>query len=1143
MKKSILIIILFAGVIQYQYAQKLSDIIPPSPTAASIAQFADVPVSNYTGLPNIDIPIYNIKSGPLTVPISLQYHGGGIKIAQEASWVGLGWALNCGGSISRMIKGNDDLDTHLRYSDNGGAWVGSVEIPYINSYNIPQEGTSSIAALNQYYQNLVYDGHDPEPDIFFYNFGSYSGKFVIDKSASSLNEIVGRPLDIDAQAVKICYFIDKRLWIITDPTGIEYRFSVAETTTTYSYSNSASLANILENRNAPVYNQGSGTPLVTSWYINEISSPFSKDKITFEYETQLHNTKSQIRVGEIVPRPLERYITCVGYGCSGSADPVAIYSGSVDVTQDVYLKKINYSNGYVLFDTDNRIDLIPQNGTIYKPQRLYSIRVYNNSNTLPTVTAYINCDYFKRSDSDNSSAEYHRLKLNSLYINDQKYQFEYNEPSSNYLPSKITLSIDDWGYFNNANNKALSRWTETGSPNSGTLIPGITYKYLGQTVYMTGADRDAHEEYTKYFVLKKISLPTGGSQIFNWEPNEYFSTKVEKKFSNRSLPYGVATTTTSGWGSTMLTYTGPEFDITDNSVYLNLNLLITKDVPFVLPKGQEEHPYFGYYKLENGIWNKYQLTIGLYFDVYGNSNPQFSLNFNNTILTKGKYKFFMSHLNTIKAYLTYYYTETPITLNTGVQGNGLRIKSIEFNDGYKTTIKKYQYLNRDLSVTSGIQMENPVHHLQYRIENGTYCRSSSSPDLDFCIVSGDNIIGDSRNILPLSGRGDNFIGYSCVRSSYEGDTNLGETIYEYFNSKPTTIVSNPPPNFPAESDPRNGKPFRITINNNKGKTVQETSYTYKTDYNYRKNTPGTFIYNNIFTNILPSSINEYRPLPFSMSFYRYNNYTDWIYLQSETNVIYDLNGNNPVTTIKQYSYENDIHNQPTKIVTTDNQGNQSLETRMAYPLDLPNEPFASNLIVQNRKSIPLRIETFRGTKKLSEQITKYSTFPSSISGVVMTLPEFVWAKKGAVAASQSDNKVTYNYDDSGNIIEYTPESGATTVLIWGYKKTQPIAKIENVKYTSIPAATITNLQSLTDVANATDLTQELLIINSLNALRTSFPNAMITTYTHKPNIGVSTITDPKGDKITHTYDVYGRLQNVKDKDGNILNENQYYYKN
>jgi YD repeat-containing protein len=45
-----------------------------------------------------------------------------------------------------------------------------------------------------------------------------------------------------------------------------------------------------------------------------------------------------------------------------------------------------------------------------------------------------------------------------------------------------------------------------------------------------------------------------------------------------------------------------------------------------------------------------------------------------------------------------------------------------------------------------------------------------------------------------------------------------------------------------------------------------------------------------------------------------------------------------------------------------------------------------------------------------------------------------------------------------------------------------------------------------------------------------------------PLIGVSTITDPKGEKMTYTYDSLGRLQFVKDNRGNILAENLYNYK-
>ncbi|WP_298761858.1 hypothetical protein, partial [uncultured Psychroserpens sp.] len=41
------------------YGQELPEVIPPSPTVANLMQFEEVPVSYYTGQPNISIPIYS----------------------------------------------------------------------------------------------------------------------------------------------------------------------------------------------------------------------------------------------------------------------------------------------------------------------------------------------------------------------------------------------------------------------------------------------------------------------------------------------------------------------------------------------------------------------------------------------------------------------------------------------------------------------------------------------------------------------------------------------------------------------------------------------------------------------------------------------------------------------------------------------------------------------------------------------------------------------------------------------------------------------------------------------------------------------------------------------------------------------------
>lgn len=110
MKTNHITLLLLIWAVNYTYGQTsaVSKAHIPSPEAYAMAQYAEIPVSLYTGVPSISIPVYTIQVGDYKLPISLNYHASGIKIAQEATRVGLGWSLSAGGSISRAIRGGDD---------------------------------------------------------------------------------------------------------------------------------------------------------------------------------------------------------------------------------------------------------------------------------------------------------------------------------------------------------------------------------------------------------------------------------------------------------------------------------------------------------------------------------------------------------------------------------------------------------------------------------------------------------------------------------------------------------------------------------------------------------------------------------------------------------------------------------------------------------------------------------------------------------------------------------------------------------------------------------------------------------------------------------------------------------------------------
>lgn len=284
---------------------------------------------------------------------------------------------------------------------------------------------------------------------------------------------------------------------------------------------------------------------------------------------------------------------------------------------------------------------------------------------------------------------------------------------------------------------------------------------------------------------------------------------------------------------------------------------------------------------------------------------------------------------------------------------------------------------------------------------------------------------------------------------------------------------------------------------------------------------------------LPKTITNLAAID-NLSIVSYKNYGFWHYLKSTQDITYDTNGNNPVTTTTNYNYRG-INHTLLSSQTSTNSNLETLETKYFYPKDaeMAAEPFVSELIAANMTAIPLNTQNFRNTAKLSEQKTVYekSTNTSNI-----LLPRYMYANKGTAALVTADKKITFDqYDTKGNILQYTLENGMPTAIIWGYGQTKPIAKIENAAYSEVTSY-VANLQAKSDSGTEADL------ITALNALRSALPNAMVTTYTHKPLIGVSTVTDPKGFTATYQYDSNNRLELVKDNKGNILSENQYNYK-
>ena len=150
----------------------------PSPSAASLGQFGEVPVSFYTGLPVVEVPLYTLQEQGLSVPIALRYHASGFRPDQHPGLVGMGWALDAGGVISRSVNDQVDEDTWnetCAQCSPGYYFAGKA----VSNTNFTNLGNSE-----RY--NIINNGAllDSEPDEFSFSFGHYSGTFYWDAKNS-----------------------------------------------------------------------------------------------------------------------------------------------------------------------------------------------------------------------------------------------------------------------------------------------------------------------------------------------------------------------------------------------------------------------------------------------------------------------------------------------------------------------------------------------------------------------------------------------------------------------------------------------------------------------------------------------------------------------------------------------------------------------------------------------------------------------------------------------------------------------------------------------------------------------------------------------------------------------------------------------
>ena len=467
-----------------------------APDMAAMTKNIVYPVNHSTGTVEIKIPLYEVKSGTLTLPIYLTYNTGGVKLQDSSGWVGQGWSLFATPAISRMAQGH--IDTHHTCNFSQDYMSGD---PY-----------SAYEHILSVMDNNVYSGLDEQPDEYYYKLPEKSGMFMYSLEPKNSGTTY---LPIPYEDVKITYA--GGYFTIVDDNGTTYRFEGGKDWSSYP-------AN---------YESG--------WRSSLMVSACEVDSISFEYGNPTQACANRH----------EDFITVIDDFWPSNRSGARHYN-NLGITGDYppdLEERMASPIVYTTFDDRTYSWQVNTDGSLYDDGRVmeqnpFVAYVYTNSNQVKYIRFKGNTVQFEQTGGqldritvrDASGQTVRSIKfdylgtgngrkfLSALHMQGsdgqdiENYAFEYDHPY--HLPATGARSFDFWGY-----NNGVSRQSgESLVPQMTIHVNGdnntLSNYYHGDSLTIGCAkSRGADEQYMRYGRLTKITYPTGSTDEFSYEAN------------------------------------------------------------------------------------------------------------------------------------------------------------------------------------------------------------------------------------------------------------------------------------------------------------------------------------------------------------------------------------------------------------------------------------------------------------------------------------------------------------------------------------------------------------------------------------------------------------------------------------------------
>ncbi len=545
--KSLLAVV--AAVLMMALAPGAKGQTPPqvfSPDAAELGKYGRTPVSYFTGVPSITVPLTSLKARGYELPVYLTYHASGNRPDSHPGWVGLGWSLHAGGSITRVINGLKDEYSNLESEAVNN--VGMIMEPghsFHTALTQSQiEWTDTTSMIGAFGQSLV----DHQPDEFIVDVGDIHASFyivgpdevrIVSKGSETFEVKCERASDSEGGELIVHPGVPGRPWrfkarryeyfrkfVIKDTHGTRYTFGEDDNAIEYSVVNATDAVD--ESGTYAVLMGWKGVATANTWRLTKIERA-DGEVIDFSYERDGSPiVKHESIHGYTYDAPMYNGFYTHSYSSLDGKNKM-MDSKSLHIVVPSYLVSIRArSTGDNL--TFNRSESTELGYDISEDEFVCKVGRYEDRSSPPTTRIYTqsdwsSVDHYCQLDSITGEGRHisfsHtadtsiRLRLLSVdfcdehWNKDHSYSFGYNPV---FLPSYNSCQTDLWGYYNG--NEYKSQVSSAFGDPERFRTPDPTLM--------------------KAEVLESIIYPTGGHTLFEYEPHTY--SKVATQY-----PFGLET--------------------------------------------------------------------------------------------------------------------------------------------------------------------------------------------------------------------------------------------------------------------------------------------------------------------------------------------------------------------------------------------------------------------------------------------------------------------------------------------------------------------------------------------------------------------------------------------------------------------------